>query len=163
VIRRSFRIGLRVGLLAGVVFAIVKIMQSRRPDDPVVSTASVKPWPPVPAPTPAPTSVAAPVPAPVVAEAPAKPAAPVKKAQPVKKAAKKATKTVKKATKKAPATKGWVTPQGQVCPLSHPIKAKLASKIYHLPGMFNYTRTRPDRCYASEAAARRDGLTPAKR
>jgi micrococcal nuclease len=90
----------------------------------------------------------------------------------VAKAAKKATKSVKKAdkavkkaataTKKA-APRAWVEPQGQVCPLSHPIKAKLASSIYHLPGMFNYTRTRPDRCYASEAAAKRDGLTPAKR
>nr|MBA3654095.1 nuclease [Actinomycetota bacterium] len=73
---------------------------------------------------------------------------------------KKAAKAAKKAG--APA-KGWVEPQGAVCPLSYPIKAKLASRIYHLPGMFNYTRTRPDRCYATETAAKRDGFTPAKR
>jgi micrococcal nuclease len=78
----------------------------------------------------------------------------------------KATKAVKKATKatkKAAAARGWVEPQGGVCPLSHPIKVKIASGIYHLPGMFNYTRTRPDRCYAVESAAKRDGFTPAKR
>ena len=51
----------------------------------------------------------------------------------------------------------------QTSPLSHPIKAKLEAAVYHLPGMQNYTRTRPDRCYASEAAARRDGLSPARR
>jgi hypothetical protein len=187
VIRRSFRIGLRLGLFAGVVFAILKIMQARRPADPVVS-APAKPWPPVPTPAPTP----APAPPRVVAEPTPEPATkPVeavvpearhvtKKAVKTVKAAvvpearrvKKAAKTVKKATKTAaktaakkttPATRGWVEPQGQVCPLSHPIKAKMASRIYHLPGMFNYTRTRPDRCYASEAAAKRDGLASAKR
>ena len=88
-----------------------------------------------------------------------------KKAAPASKAAKKTTKAVKKAAKavKKSAPRGWVEPQGQVCPLSHPIKAKLASRIYHLPGMFNYTRTRPDRCYGSETAAKRDGFSAAKR
>lgn len=57
----------------------------------------------------------------------------------------------------------WVEPQGGVCPQSHPIKAKMSSMIFHLPGMANYTRTRPDRCYATEAAAAGDGFVPAKR
>jgi hypothetical protein len=43
------------------------------------------------------------------------------------------------------------------------VKAKLASKIFHLPGMLNYDRTRPDRCYRDAGAAEADGLRPAKR
>jgi hypothetical protein len=57
----------------------------------------------------------------------------------------------------------WIEPEGDVCPASHPIKAKLSSKIFHRPGGANYTRTRPDRCYATEAAATSDGFTAAKR
>ena len=57
----------------------------------------------------------------------------------------------------------WVTPQGGGCPTSHPVKAKLASKIFHLPGMANYERTKPDRCYLSAATAEADGLRAAKR
>jgi hypothetical protein len=49
------------------------------------------------------------------------------------------------------------------CPLTHPVKAKLASGIYHLPGGGNYERTKPDRCYATADAAEADGLRPAKR
>jgi len=49
------------------------------------------------------------------------------------------------------------------CPLTHPVKAKLTSGIYHVPGGGNYDRTKPDRCYASAEAAEADGLRPAKR
>lgn len=49
------------------------------------------------------------------------------------------------------------------CPLTHPIKGKLASGIYHMPGAFAYDRTRADRCYRDEAAAQDDGLRAAKR
>ena len=49
------------------------------------------------------------------------------------------------------------------CPLTHPVKAKLASGIYHVPGGGNYDRTKPDRCYSSADAAEADGLRPAKR
>jgi hypothetical protein len=49
------------------------------------------------------------------------------------------------------------------CPLTHPVKAKLASGIYHVPGGGNYERTRPDRCYATAEAAEADGLRAAKR
>jgi hypothetical protein len=48
------------------------------------------------------------------------------------------------------------------CPASHPIKAKLSSGIYHVPGGANYERTKPDRCYADEAAAIADGLRRSK-
>jgi hypothetical protein len=84
-----------------------------------------------------------------------------------KNAAKKATKAAKKAGKKArkaaKAQRSWVEPVDGTCPTSHPVKAKLASKIFHLPGMLNYERTRPDRCYADADAATTDGLRPAKR
>jgi hypothetical protein len=49
------------------------------------------------------------------------------------------------------------------CPPSHPIKVKLASRLFHLPGMFAYERTRPDRCYSSEATAVSEGFIRAKR
>jgi micrococcal nuclease len=92
-----------------------------------------------------------------------RPTGPVSPASPAKKAAgtaKKAAGTTKKRAVPAPA---WVEPVGDVCPPSHPVKAKLTSRLYHLPGMFAYTRTRPDRCYGTEAAALADGLTKAKR
>jgi hypothetical protein len=49
------------------------------------------------------------------------------------------------------------------CPASYPIKAKLASKVFHLPGMANYERTKADRCYLDASAAEADGLRQAKR
>jgi hypothetical protein len=39
----------------------------------------------------------------------------------------------------------------------------MASGIYHVPGGFNYARTKPDRCYRDVAAAEADGLRPSKR
>ena len=61
------------------------------------------------------------------------------------------------------ATAPWVEPDDGVCPASHPVKAKLASGIYHRPGGQSYDRTRPDRCYRDGAAAEADGLRAAKR
>ena len=49
------------------------------------------------------------------------------------------------------------------CPATHPVKAKLTSGIYHVPGGGNYERTKPDRCYVDAAAAEADGLRAAKR
>jgi hypothetical protein len=57
----------------------------------------------------------------------------------------------------------WLAPVDGACPPTHLIKAKSASGIYHLPGMVNYQRTRPDRCYAEPSAAEADGFTQAKR
>lgn len=87
-----------------------------------------------------------------------KKAAAKKTAAPKKAAVKKAA-----AKKAAPAPQPWVDPEGGVCPTSHPVKAKLSSRLYHLPGMLAYNRTRPDRCYATEDAATADGLTKARR
>jgi hypothetical protein len=220
-VRRSFRIGLRLGLLFGVTFALVKTIQSRRTAAAVPPPA---PWEPI-VDTPRPAPQAAPASEPVVVDevgepvmepAPAEPAldvtpstppeedvlhakttpapaaapaaaptiepgldvvpepeppheveAPVKKvaakklpAAPAKKA------TAKKAAKKA-ATKAalpaFVEPSGGVCPPTHPVKAKLASRLFHLPGMFAYDRTRPDRCYLDADTAVADGFTSAKR
>jgi hypothetical protein len=57
----------------------------------------------------------------------------------------------------------WVDAADGACPTSHPVKAKLSSGIYHLPGGANYDRTQADRCYTSATAAESDGLRPAKR
>ena len=46
------------------------------------------------------------------------------------------------------------------CPAHHPVKAKLASGIFHVAGGANYARTQADRCYLSENAAEADGLRP---
>jgi len=59
---------------------------------------------------------------------------------------------------------GWVEPEADgACPDGYPIKAKLASGIFHVPGMLAYDRTTPDRCYRDEASAEADGLRKAKR
>ncbi|MGH9074112.1 MAG: hypothetical protein ACRDZQ_08325, partial [Acidimicrobiales bacterium] len=67
----------------------------------------------------------------------------------------------------APATPAagepWVEPEGSSCPASHPIKAKLKSRIFHPPGAAAYARTVPDRCYRDEEGAKADGLRQAKR
>jgi hypothetical protein len=61
------------------------------------------------------------------------------------------------------ATVPWVEPtESGACPANHPVKAKLSSGIFHLPGGANYTRTQPDRCYLSAEAAAADGLRASK-
>jgi len=56
----------------------------------------------------------------------------------------------------------WVEPVDDACPVSHPVKGKLSSGIYHVAGGANYERTRPDRCYSGTEAAEADGLRAAK-
>jgi len=57
----------------------------------------------------------------------------------------------------------WVPPVDGACPPGYPVKAKLASHVYHVPGGSSYARTTPDRCYASGADAEADGFRAAKR
>jgi len=57
----------------------------------------------------------------------------------------------------------WAEPSGDACPASHPVKVKLSSGLYHLPGMLAYQRTNADRCYASAEDAEGDGFVRAKR
>lgn len=77
---------------------------------------------------------------------------------------KAAANSAAKAAKVAPASGApWVEPVDGACPPTHPVKAKLKSMIYHLPGMLAYDRTAPDRCYRDAEAAEADGLRKAKR
>jgi len=58
----------------------------------------------------------------------------------------------------------WVEPnEAGEAPGTHPVKAKIKSGIYHLPGGAAYQRTRPDRCYLSPEAAEADGFHRSKR
>ena len=57
----------------------------------------------------------------------------------------------------------WVAPTDGACPASHPVKAKMSSKIFHVEGGLNYQRTHPDRCYRDAAAAEADGLRKSAR
>ena len=46
------------------------------------------------------------------------------------------------------------------CPAGHPIKGYLtdeSGRVYHRPGSRFYEETSPERCYATEEEARRDG------
>ena len=136
VIRRLFRIGLLLGLLGGIAFALTKLLSNQAHDAPALARAPravAAPRPPTP-PSPRRRSPA-PIPDPEAPEPPTR----------------------------RRRRRSWVEPTGGVCPTSHPVKAKLASKIFHLPGMANYDRTNPDRCYVDAAAAEADGLRAAKR
>ena len=62
-----------------------------------------------------------------------------------------------------PGDGSWVNPVDGNCPVTHPIKAKLTSGIYHEPGGGNYERTRAERCYVDPDAAIADGLRAPKR
>lgn len=58
----------------------------------------------------------------------------------------------------------WVSPDAAGdAPSTHPVKVKMASKVYREPGGPGYDRCRADRCYSSVAAAEADGFTRAKR
>ena len=49
------------------------------------------------------------------------------------------------------------------CPPTHPVKGYLlasGTRIFHLPGTTWYEEASPERCYASEAEALRDGSRP---
>jgi hypothetical protein len=149
VIRRSFRIGLWLGLLTGIGVAIAKIFRPRPEQSAVIdlgrpTSATPHEWPPLE--TPASTGAVTPEPA--------------LEPQRVEQAAKKPA-DKKSAPKKT--LDPWVDPDGNVCPETHPVKGKLSSKIFQVPGNFAYGRTNPDRCYESAEAAAADGMRPAKR
>lgn len=156
-IRRSFRIGLWLGVVAALAYMAARTRQRSRP-----AGTGTEPWPPIePGRTEA-ASPAAPVPAPIAPAEPAPeratPAAPPPTEAPRPPAAKKRSRRKKKA-----AARAWVEPSGDGCPDSHPLKAKESSKIFHVPGGLSYDRTQPDRCYGDEAAAKKDGYRQAKR
>ncbi len=57
---------------------------------------------------------------------------------------------------------GGIRPVDGRCPDSHPVRAKESSRIYHLPGMLNYDRMRPDVCFATTEAAEAAGYRRSK-
>ena len=169
------RIGVKTGLLVAVLLALMKLVQARRGRaEDEWAPAGPESWPPVQ------DTVDVEPPAPVVP----RPTPPVKKApaQKIPAARKGAANKKAPGTRKAPGTKRapaakkiraeapptsgritWVGPTGRICPPSHPVKAKLSSRIFHLPGMAAYNRTTPDRCYVDESSAVEDGFTRSKR
>jgi hypothetical protein len=127
------RIGVRLGMLAAVGLMVAKVLQRRNAE---TAVAGAPTWPPVTPRRPGPT----PEPA---------------RAEPIAAPAPASTPSLERA---------WVEPSSDgLCPQTHPIRAKLSSKIFHLPGMFAYERTHPDRCYAAEDDAVSDGFRKAKR
>jgi len=191
-IRLLLRRSLRLGMLGGIGYGLYKTLRSRWGGDdwqsePWVSTGA----PGATVPSPSPASVAAPVTTPVpekpvaargngeavpsqvsddpvegngqtaeAAEPARPPAPPARPAKPKRGPARKAP-TGKAA--EPPDERLWVAATDGVCPPSHPVKAKLSSKIFHSPGARNYNRTQADRCYPDEASAQADGLRPALR
>lgn len=140
-LRRSLRTIAAAGVLTGVVVAVVRVFRGG-------------PAPAFDQPAQSPVSVPAAAPEPVAAGATAPGAAAVDPA--VEPAVEPIVETVA-------VRQPWLEPLGPACPPSHPVKAKLSSGIYHLPGMSNYARCVPDRCYINSAAAEEDGLRSAKR
>jgi hypothetical protein len=135
--RKCLKRALGAGILGGIGYAAWRAWSSRTADPArgVEWSTAPFPFPPVPRSTPDPVTT----PAAPSAGPPARPPA-----------------------RRAP-TQAWVEPNADgSCPATHPIKAKLASGIYHRPGGANYTRTKPDRCYVDEAAPEADGLRASK-
>ena len=57
----------------------------------------------------------------------------------------------------------WVAADDEgACPLTHPVKAKESSGIYHVEDGRMYARTKADRCYATTDAAEHDGYRRSK-
>ena len=137
-IRRTLRLAVLAGIVAGVV-AAVRALRSDEDPLPVPPTTPSEPWPPLSTATSAPAAAPASPAADPVVTAPEPDGVPV-------------------------ADRSFVEPgdDGE-CPAGFPIKAKMSSKIFHSPGQLNYDRTRPDRCYVDAAAAEADGLRAAKR
>jgi hypothetical protein len=72
------------------------------------------------------------------------------------------------AQSRAPGQLGVRPADAWTCPASHPIKGNFTTSsgepcIYHVPGGRFYGKTKPERCYASEDEARRDGCRRSKR
>lgn len=63
----------------------------------------------------------------------------------------------------APDAPSWIAPgpNGTV-PDSHPIKVKVSSGIFHVPGGRFYERTSADRLYPNAESAEADGYRPSK-
>lgn len=140
--RRFLKRMFKLGVLAGIAYAVWRWFESQRTDD---TRWEAQPFPYPPQPRSAPDA-----PAPVGASDAGPAAGPT-------------SATATRPTATATAERAWVEPIDGACPASHPVKAKLGSRIFHVPGGLNYERTAPDRCYVDAAAAEADGLRQSKR
>jgi hypothetical protein len=158
---RLLRRLLRLGLLAGAGIGILKVVKGRKAPDPWADSWVSTGTPGATRPSPAPVAAAAPKPAaPAASPKPASPAG-SKAAKPGPKGPARKSPTGK--AQEPPGERLWVEANDGVCPESHPIKAKLSSKIFHTQQSRNYSRTKADRCYPDEKSAQADGLRPAQR
>ena len=83
--------------------------------------------------------------------------------KPAKASGKKAAGPSKRRTDSS-APGSWIVPNGTAEVLvTHPVKVKLGSRVYRVPGMPMYDRTVADRCYATIEAAEADGFNRAAR
>lgn len=100
---------------------------------------------------------------PTAASSPAAEPPTVAAKKPTKAGGKKASGASKRrADSSAPGS--WIMPNGTAEVLvTHPVKVKLASRVYRVPGMPMYDRTVADRCYATVEAAEADGFNRAAR
>jgi hypothetical protein len=132
----------KLGVLAGAGYAVWRFFDSRRSESAVSWEPQPVPFPPKPRPEPSRITE------PTVVKPPAdETAAEIPPAESV-----------------SPANNGaWVEPVAGTCPDGFPVKAKMASGIYHVKGGLSYGRTTPDRCYRDPVSAEADGLRPAKR
>jgi hypothetical protein len=167
---RLLRKVFRLGLLAGLGVGVLKVVKGRKAPDPWADSWVSTGTPAATRPSPAPATPTASQPAAPAAESTEDDAEePAPRATPTPSRASKSTRkgpARKSPTGKAedpPGERLWVAANEGVCPQSHPIKAKLASKIFHTPASRNYSRTKADRCYPDEASAQADGLRPAQR
>jgi hypothetical protein len=143
-VRRLVRRVFMLSVVAGTAYAIWRWFESQRSDTGLSWEAQPAPFPPQPRTEPPPRTPSNP-----------SPTAPVTATEPV----------AAQAAPTAPTGGGdaWVEPTDGACPASHPVKAKMSSKIFHVEGGLNYERTHPDRCYRDAAAAEADGLRKSAR
>ena len=138
--RRFVRRVFMLSVVAGTAYAIWRWFESQRSDSDLTWEAQPAPFPPQPR-----------TESPPPARSNPSPAAPVTATEPA-------------GAQATPAGgDGWVEPIDGTCPASHPVKAKMSSKIFHVEGGLNYERTHPDRCYRDAAAAEADGLRKSAR
>lgn len=141
VFRRVVRLAVRVALLVALVWLARQFLK-RWVEGPA-NPASSPDWPAIPS---APV-VTPPRPAPAPSDA----------------SAGKVPDALRRAAPTSSA-KAWVRPQADgSAPPTHPVKAKVSSRIYRVPGMASYDRSTADRCYPSAEAAEADGFSKAKR
>jgi hypothetical protein len=159
---------LGIGAVAGALYALWRLIETRQRESGVEWQPQPFPFPPRAEPTPPPGPTPAPAPISPTAESPSESLPRAKSAGESLPSAESAGESLsggESAGESAIREKGqrWVEPADGECPLSHPVKAKLGSGIFHVPGGQMYERTRADRCYADAASAEADGLRASKR